>query len=133
MSKTVIKDFRDLIIYQNLYKAMKMVMVDVLPKLPKEEKYNLVDQLNRACQAAPALIAEGFAKRYHMREWNKYLSASTGESNEMIHHLSVCIDMYAKYVNISVCQEIIKIYEISCKQITKLGKGWKIYHLIKTK
>lgn len=59
-----IKTFRDLIVYQNLYKAMKIVLTKIIPRLPKEEKYNLVDQMRRCCQAAPALIAEGFAKRY---------------------------------------------------------------------
>ena len=51
-------------IYQNLYLAMKIVLTEIIDSLPREEKYDLVDQLRRGCKAPPALIAEGFAKRY---------------------------------------------------------------------
>ena len=29
--------------------------------------------MRRACKAGPALIAEGFAKRYQARNWQKYI------------------------------------------------------------
>ena len=64
VAKKSIKSFRDLLIYQNLYLAMKIVLTEIIDSLPREEKYDLVDQLRRGCKAPPALIAEGFAKRY---------------------------------------------------------------------
>jgi len=91
--------FRDLRVYQNLYKAMVIVLTRIIPKLPEEEKYDLKDQMRRACKAAPALVAEGYAKKNHRRQWQKYLDDAIGECNEMIHHLSVAIDVYKIELN----------------------------------
>lgn len=127
-NRTTIKSFQDLIVYQNLYKAMIAVHTKIVPNLPKDERFNLADQMKRASKGAPALIAEGFAKRYQKRQWQKYINDTIGESNEMIHHLSVCIDIYSNYVDVDKCKEIINLYDISCKQLTKLGQSWTNYH-----
>lgn len=126
-NKTTIRSFQDLKVYQNLYKAMLLVHKEITPKLPIEEKYDLGDQMRRASKAAPALLAEGFAKRYKDKHWKKYLEDSKGESNEMIHHLSTSIDLYPNHVNIETCKQIIEIYDISCRQLTNLEKIWKNY------
>ena len=128
MGNNKIKSFKDLIIYQNLYRAMVLVHTKIIPSLPKEEQYDLADQMKRASKAAPALIAEGFAKRYQKKQWRKYLTDTTGESNEMIHHLSVCIDIYSQYVDIVLCRKLIDVYDICCKQLTRLGQSWQDYH-----
>jgi len=132
VNKKTIKGFRDLVVYQNLYEAMKIVLTEIVSSLPKEEKYDLADQMRRACKAAPALIAEGFAKRYQERQWRKYINDTIGECNEMIHHLSVSMDVYGEYVEAKLCNKVIDIYDISCKQLTKLGQSWQNYHDKKT-
>jgi len=123
-----IRGFRDLIVYQNLYKAMIIVLTEIIPKLPEEEKYDLKDQMRRCCKSSPALIAEGFAKRYQKQSWRKYIDDAIGECNEMIHHLSVCIDVYSRYVDKNLCQKLIDSYDSSCKQLTNLKKAWQDYH-----
>lgn len=123
-----IKSFHDLRVYQNMYKAMVDVMTKVLPLLPKEEKFDLVDQMRRASKAAPALLAEGFAKRYQKKNWMRYLNDAMGECNEMVHHLSVCVDVYASHVDVTFCKSLINSYDICCRQLTNLGKAWKNYH-----
>lgn len=123
-----IKSFQDLNVYKNLYRAMILVHTKIIPNLPKEEKYDLADQMRRASKAAPALLAEGFAKRFQTRQWMKYLNDTIGECNEMINHISVCIDLYSYYVNSAICKEILEIYNIGCKQLTKLGQSWQNYH-----
>lgn len=127
-SNKTIKSYRDLRIYQNLYQAMILVLTKIVPKLPKEEKYDLANQMRRACKAGPALIAEGFAKRYQRKNWQKYLDDCTGECNEMINHLSVCIDVYYKYINQELCKKIIDIYDKSCGQLYNLRKSWQDFH-----
>lgn len=127
-SRKPIKTFQDLEVYQNLYRAMILVLTKIIPLLPKEEKYDLADQLRRACKAAPALIAEGFAKRYQKKNWGKYINDAIGESNEMIHHLSICIDVYSRYVSPVLCKEAVDIYDIACKQMTKLKISWQNFH-----
>ena len=123
-----IKTFQDLRAYQNLYKAMVLVLTKIIPNLPKEEKYDLADQMRRACKAGPALIAEGFAKRYQKKNWQKYIDDAIGESNEMINHLSACIDVYHKYVDAELCKEIIDLYDKSSRQLYNLRKAWRNFH-----
>jgi len=123
-----IKSFRDLRVYQNLYRAMTIILMKILPKLPKEEKYDLKDQIRRCCKAEPALIAEGFAKRYQKKNWQKYIDDTIGECNEMIHHLSVCSDIYFDYTDKDLCKDLIDIYNSTCKQLTNLKKVWKNFH-----
>jgi len=127
-NKAVIKSFRDLRVYQSLYSAMTIVLTKIIPTLPKEEKYDLVDQMRRCCKACPALLAEGFAKRFQKINWQKYLNDTIGEANEMIHHLSVCIDIYPKNVDVNLCKETINTYDICCRQLTSLKKAWITYH-----
>lgn len=126
--RTPIKTFQDLVVYQNLYRTMVLVHRDVVPKLPKDERFDLVDQMKRASKAAPALLAEGFAKRYQKRQWQKYLNDTIGECNEMIHHLSVCLDVYGQYVEPTLCRQLIDAYDVSCKQLTRLGQKWQDFH-----
>lgn len=126
--QTPIKTFQDLIVYKNLYKAMIIVLTKIIPDLPKEEKFDLVDQMRRCCKAGPALIAEGFAKRYQKRNWSKYIDDTIGECNEMIHHLSICVDVYQGFINPALCKEVIDLYTVTCKQLTKLKQSWKNYH-----
>jgi four helix bundle protein len=123
-----IKTYQDLEVYQNLYKAMIIVLTKIIQKLPKEEKFDLVDQMRRASKAGPSLLAEGFAKRYQKRQWKKYLTDTTGECYEMINHLSVCIDVYGDFVGVKLCKEVIDIYDHSCKQLTKLSQSWQNFH-----
>lgn len=107
---------------------MKIVLVEIIPGLPKDERFDLADQMRRACKAGPALIAEGFAKRYFQRSWRKYINDTIGECNEMIHHLSVCMDVYANSVDVDLCKEVVEIYDLTCKQLTRLGQSWQNYH-----
>lgn len=119
------RSFLDLEVYQNLYKAMIVVLTKVVPNLPKEEKFDLADQMRRACKAPPALIAEGYAKKNHKKAWQKYLDDAIGECNEMIVHLSCAKDVYSKYVDPNICQDLIKVYDISGKQLYRLAESWK--------
>lgn len=128
MTNNTIKSFQDLIVYQNLNKAAKIVIKEIIPTLPREEKFDLGDQMRRASKGAPALIAEGFAKRYFTKHWRKYINDCIGECNEMIHHLTMCIELYDNQIDTERCREVIEIYDISCKQLTKLGQVWKNYH-----
>ena len=118
------RSFQDLRVYQNLYKAMVTVLTKIVPKLPKEEKYDLGSQMSRACKSPAALIAEGYAKKHHKKSWQKYLDDAIGECNEMITHLSICRDVYGQYVDVKLSEDLIQVYDISGKQLYNLGKSW---------
>src|SRR4030042_40038 len=90
-----IKSFHDLDVYQGTYEAMLLVFRDVLPKLPREEEYDLKDQLRRSTKAIPRLIAEGHSKRQQKKGFQKYLDDAMAESNETIVSLTQAKDLYA--------------------------------------
>lgn len=107
---------------------MIIVHTEIVPSLPGDEKYDLAGQMKRASKSAPALIAEGFAKRFLQRQWQKYINDTIGEVDEMIHHLSVCIDVYPQYVDVELCKSTIDLYDLSRGQLIKLGQSWQRYH-----
>jgi len=119
------RSFLDLDVYQNTYKAAIEVNTKVLPCLPESEKYGLKDQGSRASKAIPALIAEGYARKNHQKDWQKYLNEAIGECNEMIVHLSFIKDLYPNKVDIKLCEELINTYNIAGKQLYNLGKSWQ--------
>ena len=117
--------FTDLNVYQNLCQAMLKVHKEVLPKLPSSEKFGLIDQAGRASKSPCALIAEGYARRQWGKEWNKYLREAMGECNEMIVHITMVRDLYGVSVGVELCNELIKTYDISGKQLYRLAESWK--------
>lgn len=119
-----ITSFRDLEVYQNTYRAMLIVMREIVPKLPNSERYDLKDQLSRSCKAIPRLIAEGYAKRHQKAGFQKYIDDAMGECNETIVSLSECRDIYPAHVSITRCDELIDLYDKSGRQLYKLGKSW---------
>lgn len=122
--KNPIRSFRDLDVYQNTYKSMLVVMREVVPKLPHSEKYDLKDQLSRSCKAIPRLIAEGYAKRHQRAGFQKYLDDAMAECNETVVSLEQCKDLYLRSVDVSVCEELIKSYDVSGRQLYRLSESW---------
>lgn len=122
--KKPIRSFRDLEVYRNTYAAAIVVMTKIIPGLPNSEKYDLKDQLSRACKAVPRLIAEGYAKRHQKAGFQKYLDDAMGECNEMVVSLSQCRDIYERNIDVKLCDEMIKVYDISGRQLYKLSMSW---------
>lgn len=118
-----IRSFRDLIVYKNTYEAMLKVMKELIPFLPESEKYDLKSQLSRSCKAIPRLIAEGYAKRHQRAGFQKYIDDAMGECNETVVSIEQIKDIYA--IKVSVCDDLIKIYDISGRQMYRLGESWQ--------
>lgn len=117
-----VKSFRDLVVYQNTYKASVIVMTRILPKLPEAEKYDLKDQLSRSCKAPPRLIAEGYAKKHQRAGFQKYIDDAMAECNETIVGLEQVKDIY--HVEPELCAHLIDIYDKSARQLFKLAEAW---------
>jgi len=128
-----ITSYKDLDVYQRAYKSSILVMTKIVPKLPENEKYDLKDQLSRSSKAVPRLIAEGFAKKHQKSGFQKYIDDAMGESNETQVGLCQCRDIYPKYIDLNVDEELIKEYEIISKQLYRLKESWdKFYKKPKT-
>lgn len=122
--KKRITSFRDLEVYQNTYKAMFPIMNEIVPKLPDTEKYDLRNQLSRACKSIPRLIAEGYAKRHQKLGFQKYIDDAMAECNEMVVSVSQSRDIYPKYVSLKLCDTLIDVYDKSGRQLYRLGESW---------
>ena len=57
--------------------------------VPKEERYNLIDQINRCSCSIPSNIAEGSGKRTKL-QFGEYLSISISSSYELETQLIIC-------------------------------------------
>lgn len=123
-SKKRITSFRDLDVYQNTYHSSITVMTKIIPKLPDAEKYDLKDQLGRSAKAIPRLIAEGYAKRHQKHGFQKYLDDAMAECNETIVSLEQCKDIYPRFVDTGLCENLIDVYDKSGRQLYKLSAAW---------
>ena len=116
--------YRDLDVYQRAYKESIIVCTKIVPDLPKEERYDLADQLRRSSKATPRLIAEGYAKKHQRRGFQKYIDDAMAEANETVVGLSQCRDIYFKYVDIKLCESLVDEYDIIGKQLFRLKESW---------
>lgn len=66
-------------------------MKEVLPQLPKEERFRLSDQLLRAARSVTANIAEGYG-RFHYLDNTKFCSVARGSCYETLDHLITAHD-----------------------------------------
>lgn len=123
--KKVIKSYEDLDVFQNSYRGMLLVFRVVLPALPREERFDLVDQIRRSAKAIPRLIAEGHSKRHQQRGFQKYIDDAHAESNETIVSLQQVKDLYAKGDLIGHCDKLIDLYDKISRQLYNLSKAWR--------
>jgi len=118
----MIKSFLDLEVYQESFQ-LSLEVEDLVKSFPQDEKYLLVDQARRASRAIPAIIAEGYAKRESLKEFQKFLRDAVAEANEMINHIA-----FAKaksYIKPDYADQLIKRYNILGKKLTNLKDKWR--------
>lgn len=127
ITNTMLRSFRDLEVYQNLYHACLVVFREVIPILPSVERFDLSDQLRRAAKAAPRLVAEGYAKKHQKFGFQKYLDDAMGECNECIVSLEQARDLYK--ASDQTCKELIATYDKSVRQLYKLSAAWTQFKL----
>jgi four helix bundle protein len=121
-----IKSFRDLEVFRNSYQAMLIVMKEILPELPENEKYDLRDQLSRSCKAVPRLIAEGYGKRHQKAGFQKYIDDAMAECNEMVVSLEQSRDIY-NMDKIKI-EKLVDIYDKTGRQLYKLRLAWNNFY-----
>jgi four helix bundle protein len=114
--------FNDLEVYRNTSQAAIIVIQKILPKLPKEEKFDLDSQLRRSAKAVPRLIAEAYSKRFQKKGYQSLLDTATEESNESMVSLSQVKDIYG--IEKDICSQLIELYDKSSRQLQKLGLAW---------
>lgn len=86
-----ITSFEDLDCWKACRNLRLFIATEIIPALPKEERYRLGDQILRAARSATANIAEGYGRFHHMDN-AKFCSNSRGSCNEVLDHLITAND-----------------------------------------
>ena len=64
---------------------------NLVPLLPADERFRLVDQILRSARSAPANIAEGFGRRHYLDN-AKFIRNALGSLNETLDHAITACD-----------------------------------------
>ena len=86
-----IHSFEDLECWQACRALRLFVAQDIIPELPKEERFRLGDQLLRAARSTTANVAEGYG-RFHHLDNAKFCSNTRGSCWEVLDHLIAASD-----------------------------------------
>ncbi|WP_339876241.1 four helix bundle protein [uncultured Algoriphagus sp.] len=73
--------FKELLVWQKAI-DLAVEVYHITEKLPKEERYGLISQINRSVISIPSNIAEG-AGRNTSKEFNNFLGIAQGSSFEL--------------------------------------------------
>jgi four helix bundle protein len=86
-----IKTFEDLECWKQCRTLRLFIAKQVLPALPKDERYRLGDQVLRAARSTTSNIAEGYG-RFHYLDNAKICSNARGSCWEVLDHLITAND-----------------------------------------
>src|SRR6266404_5242779 len=84
-SETTIRTFEDLECWKECRSLRLFVAKQIIPTLPKDERYRLGDQLLRAARSTTSNIAEGYG-RFHYLDNAKFCSNARGSCWEVLDH-----------------------------------------------
>jgi four helix bundle protein len=87
----VVRSFEDLDCWKVSRELRIWIADEVLPTLPKEERYRLGDQILRAARSVTANIAEGHG-RHHYLDNSKFCMNARGSCTEVLDHLITAAD-----------------------------------------
>ncbi len=87
---TTVKSFEDLECWKVATEVRRLVM-QLVKKFPKEEKFSLTDNMTRAARSVTQNIAEGFG-RFHFQENIQFCRQSRGSLQELIDQLITAHD-----------------------------------------
>jgi four helix bundle protein len=86
-----IRSFEDLDCWKACRNLRNFIAEEVVPRLPKDERYRLGDQLLRAARSTTANVAEGYG-RFHYLDNAKFCSNARGSCWEALDHLITASD-----------------------------------------
>jgi four helix bundle protein len=111
--------FEELLVYQEAF-SLAQDIFHISKGFPKEEMYNLTDQVRRSSRAVCACIGEGYRKRHYSSYFQSKLSDADMENSETQVWLQFCLE--CQYINN-------EIYTILKEKSMKIGR--RLNHMIK--
>jgi four helix bundle protein len=94
--------FEGLAVWRKAHELMLFVHRQILPVLPREEKWCLADQIRRASKSVAANIAEGYG-RFYYQDNIRFCYNARGSLVETINHLIAAREL--DYISIDLYQE----------------------------
>ncbi len=116
-----IKSYKDLDVYKRARKLI-LPVYKVADGLPSDEKYDLRDQMRRACKSVVNNIVEGYSHKDTEGKAKSFWRISMGSANEMIEHLEQVVML--EYAAANDIQPFIDEYTVIAKQLNKLIRNW---------
>ncbi len=86
------QSFENLKVWQKAHQLMLDIHKRLIPLLPKEEKYDLADQVRRSSKSVPANTAEG-AGRFYYIDNVRFCYNARGSLDETLNHLIAVRDL----------------------------------------
>jgi four helix bundle protein len=120
--RRAIRSYEDIEAYQ---RAMKLVasVHDVVKSFPAYERHDLAAQIRRAAKSVPANIAEGYARRWSVKEFKNFLRMAMASANEMEVHFKIAAEL--GYVARHEAQQYVVEYGIIGRQLNRLITTWR--------
>lgn len=117
-----IRSYRDIEAYQRA-KALVKPVYEIVRRFPPCERYDLCDQMRRACKSVVANIVEGYGHKDTPPRAKDFWRFSMGSANEMIEHLETAITL--GYLSQERGRSLIEQYAIVAKQLNRLIRNWR--------
>ena len=118
----MISSFRDFEVYKESYE-LALRVYEASKSFPKEERYGLTSQIQRAAISIPLNVAEGYGKQESAAEFKRYLRMALGSGNEMEVLLDFCRDL--EYMKKEENEALKERYISVRKKLYRLEQNWK--------
>ena len=113
-----IKTYRDLEIWKKGIELVKDVYA-LTEKFPKQEIYNLANQMRRSAISIPSNVAEGF-RRYYNKEYKQFLYTSLGSCAELETQVTIAKEL--KYLQEDKEAVLLERLDHICRMVSNLIK-----------
>jgi four helix bundle protein len=111
------RGFESLKVWQKSHQLMLDIHHELLPLLPKEERYGLNDQIRRSSKSIGANIAEGYG-RFYYGDNVRFCYNARGSLDETLNHVRSAFDL-------NYCpEELYQKYRREIDEIRKMLNGY---------
>jgi four helix bundle protein len=117
-----IKSYRDFDVYTRARKLIVPVY-QLADSLPQDERFDLRDQMRRACKSVVDNFVEGYSHKDTPVKAKSFWRNSMGSANEMVEHLEQVVML--EYAPAKDVKPLIDEYTIVAKQLNKLIQNWR--------